>query len=83
MCSPMVAPGNFYDWDNDENDVQGWMLKEGCYWEEAEVNQKKRIKLKFRMIQYRETGSFSGVVYHVAATGYVVDMESRKYLLGD
>jgi hypothetical protein len=79
-CSPVVAPGSFYDSDNDENDSQGWHLNSGCSWDEVEVNGKKRIRLKFVMMQQGETSRFMGVVYHAAATGYVTDMESMNFL---
>lgn len=73
QVSPMVAPGNFFDADNDDNDQQGWQLDSGCSWDEVEVNGKKRIRLKFKMKQQGESSQFVGVVYHAAATGYVTD----------
>ena len=80
QVSPVVAPGNFFDYDNDDNDSQGWQLDTGCSWEEVEVGGKKRIRLKFAMKQQGETSRFMGVVYHVSATGYVTDMESMNFL---
>lgn len=58
QVSPVVAPGNFFDYDNDDNDSQGWQLDTGCSWEEVEVGGKKRIRLKFVMKQQGETSRF-------------------------
>jgi hypothetical protein len=73
QVSPMVAPGKFFDADNDEDDEQGWNLDSGCLWDEVEESGKKRIRLKFKMKQEGETSQFVGIVYHAAATGYVWD----------
>jgi hypothetical protein len=41
----MVAPANFYNYDADEDDEQGFVLKSGCQWDEVEDNKgKKRIR---------------------------------------
>ena len=73
QASLMVAPGSFYDYDNDDDDEQGWEMNSGCNWDEVEVNNKKRLRLKFTMAQFGESSRFIGIVYHVAATGYVTE----------
>jgi hypothetical protein len=73
QCSPMVAPGYFYDHDADEDDEQGLGIMSGCSWDEVEDNGKKRIWLKFKMTQYGEDYRFIGVEYHAVATGHVTD----------
>jgi len=71
QVSPMIAPAKHYNFDADEDDVQGFFLDTGCNWDEVEVNGKKRIRLKFEMEQWGEDSRFVGVIYHAVATGFV------------